>query len=225
MSCKRTIKGKIKSSLYEKHIFRCCDSDLHREWLQHSQHVRQIIKRISRKNPRELNKTVWLKFNEGRSLFRTHNGCLLNIQYAGPGSLCPRPHCLQREQGLFTFSPAALRKQAALTFMLHSGREVWWWAALPAHSFSSSPQHLNASSFFYFFLPAYLSSSVLSCSFFIFLFSLRFCLRGRVHLQKRHTHTKKCLRGLNVKESCGLSPQKLHFFLFFPPINKNVWTI
>lgn len=62
--------------------------------------------RKKKKNPSELNKTVWLKFKQGWSLFLTQ----WLSAYAGPRSLCPRPQSLWRARSFYIFSESEENK-------------------------------------------------------------------------------------------------------------------
>lgn len=91
------------------------------------------------KNPCELNKTVWLKFKQGWSLFLTQ----WLSAYAGPRSLCPRPRSLWRARSFYIFTKSEENK--LLTHSWSGAEETIWlqFAASPPHSVVWKPVCLS----------------------------------------------------------------------------------
>lgn len=100
---------------------------------------RKEKKRKGKKNPSELNKTVWLKFKQGWSLFLTQ----WLSAYAGPRSLCPRPQSLWRARSFYIFTKWEENK--LLTHSWSGAEETLWLqlATLPPHSLVWKPVCLS----------------------------------------------------------------------------------
>lgn len=89
--------------------------------------------------------------------------CLIYSSMQAPGLFVPGLSAC-KEQGLFTFS-TVVRKQAAHTFMLHSGEDFWMKACLTSSTKSTSSEALEL-----FFL---------SCSSSLVIFLPFFCFNIR----------------------------------------------
>lgn len=160
-----------------------------------------------KKNPSELNKTVWLKFKQGWSLFLTQ----WLSAYAGPRSLCPSPRSLWRARSFYIFSKSEENK-----LLTHSCSTV------ERRGSHCSLLHLHIrvlSTWKPVFLSPCLSLSQHTASFFFFLY---FCPRGICYLQ----NTTKSQAGLRVRVSSSPSLWKLFFssfLVFFLKFLLSLW--